>query len=160
MDALSDVLRTLRLTGGVFLDARFSAPWSLVTNVQPEKFKLFLGSSNQIMAFHYVISGKLVAHVVGEQPRELTAGALILLPRNELHVLASEPGLKRKPASDIVMKDSGLGLWELRHGGGGEEVHIVCGFFGCDSTFDPLIAALPPMFSINVAETKGGAWIE
>src|SRR5512147_2057248 len=156
MDALSDVLRTLRLTGGVFLDARFTAPWSLATNVQPEKFKLFLGSSTQIIAFHYVISGRLVAHVIGGAPRELTAGALILMPRNDLHVLGSEAGLKLKSANDIVMTDSGLGLWQLRHGGGGEETHIVCGFLGCDSIFDPLVTSLPPMFSINVAETRGG----
>jgi AraC-like DNA-binding protein len=160
MDALSDVLRTLRLTGGVFLDARFTAPWSLVTNVQPEKLKLFLGSSTQIIAFHYVLSGRLVAHVVGGPPRELAAGALILMPRNDLHVLGSEAGLKMKSANDIVMTDSGLGLLELRYGGGGEETHIVCGFLGCDSAFDPFVASLPPLLSINVAETNGGAWIE
>ena len=27
MDALSDVLRLVRLTGAVFLDAEFTAPW-------------------------------------------------------------------------------------------------------------------------------------
>ncbi|MBS0386183.1 MAG: AraC family transcriptional regulator [Proteobacteria bacterium] len=158
MDALSDVLRTLRLTGGVFLDARFSAPWSLATNVNPEKFKLFLGSSTQIIAFHYIVSGRLMAHVPGGAPRELTSGSLVLLPRNDLHVLGSEHGLKAVAANDIVMTESGL--WELRHGGNGAVTHIVCGFLGCDSSFDPLISALPPLLSINVADTKGGAWIE
>ena len=33
MDALSDVLRVIRLTGGVFLDAAFSAPWCVVSRV-------------------------------------------------------------------------------------------------------------------------------
>ena len=28
MDALSDVLRALRISGGVYLDAAFTAPWS------------------------------------------------------------------------------------------------------------------------------------
>jgi AraC-like DNA-binding protein len=158
MDALSDVLRTLRLTGGVFLDARFTAPWSIATNVNPEKFKLFLGSSTQIIAFHYVVSGSLVAHVPGGPARELKAGALILLPRNDVHVLGSARELKAVPANTLVMTESGL--WEVRHGGGGDETHIVCGFLGCDSTFDPLISALPPLLSINVTDTKGGAWIE
>src|SRR5688572_21253194 len=31
MDALSDVLRVLRLTGAVFLDAEFTAPWCVVS---------------------------------------------------------------------------------------------------------------------------------
>ena len=36
MDALSDVLRFLRLTGGVFLDAEFSAPWCVISQIRPE----------------------------------------------------------------------------------------------------------------------------
>ena len=57
MNVLSDVLRVVRLTGAVFLDARFTAPWSLVTNDQPEKMKLFLAPATQIIGFHYIVSG-------------------------------------------------------------------------------------------------------
>jgi AraC-like DNA-binding protein len=159
MDALSDVLRVVRLTGGVFLDARFTAPWSLVTSVQPEKMKLFLAPATQIIGFHYIVSGHLVVQVVGGPPRALRAGELILLPRNDLHVLGSATDLKPIAANDLVMADSGAGIWRLNHGGGGPEAHIVCGFLGSDSTFNPLIAALPPLLTLNVAATPGGAWI-
>jgi AraC-like DNA-binding protein len=159
MDTLSDVLRVMRLTGGVFLDARFTAPWSLVTNVQPEKMKLFLASATQIIGFHYIVSGRLIVHVLGGPPSELKAGELILLPRNDLHVLASARDLKSERANDIVLTDSGAGIWQLNYGGGGDETHVVCGFLGSDSTFNPVIAALPPLLTLNVAETPGGAWI-
>ena len=33
MDALSDVLRVIRLTGGIFLHAEFSAPWCISTEL-------------------------------------------------------------------------------------------------------------------------------
>ena len=36
MDALSDVLRVVGLAGGVFLEARFTAPWCLLGQVGPE----------------------------------------------------------------------------------------------------------------------------
>lgn len=36
MDTLSEILRTVRLKGGVFLDARFTPPWSVVTALTPE----------------------------------------------------------------------------------------------------------------------------
>jgi AraC-like DNA-binding protein len=159
MDALSDVLRVVRLTGGVFLDARFTAPWSLVTNVQPEKLKLFLGSGKQIIAFHYVVSGHLVANVLDGPPSELNAGELILLPRNDLHVLGSAYGLRPESAGDVAMLETGAGLWRLKYGGGGEETHVVCGFLGSDSAFNPVVAGLPPLLTMNVAQTPGGAWI-
>jgi AraC-like DNA-binding protein len=159
MNALSDVLRVVRLTGAVFLDARFTAPWSLVTNVQPEKMRLFLAPATQIIGFHYIVSGRLIAHVLGGEPSELKAGELILLPRNDLHVLGSARGLKSGRANDIVLTDSGAGIWQLNYGGGGDETHVVCGFLGSDWTLNPVIAALPPLLALNVAETPGGAWI-
>ena len=159
MDALSDVLRVIRLTGGVFLNARFTAPWSLVTNVKPEKLKLFLAPATQIIGFHYIVSGRLVAHVLGGSPSELKAGELILLPRNDLHVLGSAHDLQPARANDMVMKDCGAGIWQLNYGGGGDEAHIICGFLGSDTTLNPVIAALPPLLALNVAETPGGAWI-
>ena len=128
MNALSDVLRVVRLTGAVFLDARFTAPWSLVTNVQPEKMKLFLAPATQIIGFHYIVSGHLIVHVLGGPPSELRAGELILLPRNDLHVLGSARGLKSGLANDIVLTDTGGGIWQLNYGGGGDETRVVCGF--------------------------------
>lgn len=38
MDALSDVLRFVRLTGGVFLEAEFTAPWCVHSHVEPEYY--------------------------------------------------------------------------------------------------------------------------
>ena len=35
MDALSDVLRALRICGGIYLDAAFSAPWCVASRVGP-----------------------------------------------------------------------------------------------------------------------------
>lgn len=159
MDALSDVLRVVRLTGGVFLDARFTAPWSLVGNVEPDELKLFLNASPQVIGFHYVVAGKAVAYVVGGDPVELGAGEIVLLPLNDLHVLGSAYGLKSEPAGDVVVPDPGTGIWRVKHGGGGEETHIVCGYLGSTGDYNPVVAALPPLLTLNVAETPGGAWI-
>jgi AraC-like DNA-binding protein len=160
MDALSDVLRVVRLTGGVFLDARFTAPWALAGNVRPEEMRLFLASpSSQVIGFHYIVAGRMVAHVLGGEPVELGPGEIVLLPRNDLHVLGSAFGLTPQPASDVVMPDPGAGIWRVTYGGGGEETHIVCGYLGGASDQNPLIASLPPLLTLNVAETPGGAWI-
>lgn len=159
MDALSDVLRVVRLTGGVFLDARFSAPWSLLGRVEPFDFAPFLASPNDVIGFHYVVEGKLLAKVEGGPSTELKQGEIVPFPRNDHHILASTLDLKPQLAKDIVMQPPGAGIYCVKHGGGGEEVHIVCGYLGVDNGKNPLLTALPPMLTLNVAETPGGAWI-
>lgn len=159
MDALSDVLRVVRLTGGVFLDARFTAPWSLSGNVEAAEFKPFLASPAQVVAFHYVVEGRMTTQVGTQAPVELRAGEIVLLPRNDLHVLASDPNLAPIPAGTVIGEAPPTGIPSVRWGGGGEETRMICGFVGTDMPDNPLIAALPPILTLNVAETPGGAWI-
>ena len=55
MDALSDVLRIVSLKGGVFLDAEFSAPWCIKSQIGPEDCHPFIPEATQILAYHYVV---------------------------------------------------------------------------------------------------------
>ncbi|QGZ95848.1 AraC family transcriptional regulator [Terricaulis silvestris] len=159
MDALSDVLRVVRLTGGVFLDARFTAPWSVAGRVEPFKLEPFLPTPEQVICFHYVVSGRLVAAMDGAAPTEMKPGDIILFPRNDAHVLASALNLTPEPAGDIVFQPPGTGIFNVAHGGGGDETHIVCGFLGSDGGANPLLQALPKMLTLNVADTPAGNWI-
>lgn len=157
MDALSDVLRLVRLTGGVFLDARFTAPWSIAGRVQPEEIRGFAERPAHVVSFHYVVSGRLVANVLDGPPHELRAGEIVLLPHNDVHVLGSAVGLTPEPAARIVL--SGAGVEQLLYGGGGEETRIVCGYLGCDAPTNLLVETLPSLLTLNANETPGGAWI-
>jgi AraC-like DNA-binding protein len=159
MDALSDVLRVVRMTGGVFLDARFTAPWSVEGRIDAFKLEPFLVAPEAVICFHYVVSGRLVALVDGAEEAELKSGDIVLFPRNEAHVLASAPNLTPEPAGDLVFHPPGTGIFNVKHGGGGDETHIVCGFLGSDGGANPLLQALPTMLTLNVTETPAGSWI-
>lgn len=159
MDALSDVLRVVRLAGGIFLDGRFTAPWSVVGNVTPEEMTKFHIQTAHVIGFHYVVKGRLVVHLLGGEPVELKEGEIVLLPHNDLHVLASAPGLDTVPAGSVVVLAPDSPLWKVDHGGGGDETKIVCGWLGADTGFNPLIQSLPPILTLDVANSPGGAWI-
>ena len=88
MDALSDLLRVVRLSGGVFLDAEFSAPWSITAQVGPEDCRLAMAEPARLIAFHYVISGNLLLQIDRDPPVEVRGGTIVLLPRNDEKVLA------------------------------------------------------------------------
>ena len=59
LDALSDVLRVLRLTGGVFLDARFTAPWCVRSRAEAEDWRRFVANPAQVFSYHYLVSGRI-----------------------------------------------------------------------------------------------------
>ena len=92
MDALSDVLRVAHLTGGVFLHADFFAPWCMAARVAPEHCAPALGPASHLILYHYVVEGELRIRVDGEDGEELVLGAgdVVLLPRNDLHLVGSD----------------------------------------------------------------------
>jgi AraC-like DNA-binding protein len=159
MDALSDLLRVVRLTGGVFLEAEFSAPWSVTSHVGPEDCQGVLAEPARLIAFHYVISGTLLLQIGRDTSIEVHGGSIVLLPRNDPHILASRRGLKPVRGDKLVEVDSAGGLARIRHGGGGEVTRIVCGFVGSETDCHPLIDALPSTLVLDLNGKAAGQWI-
>ena len=152
MDPLSDVLRSFRLSGGIFLDARFTAPWCVVTRLSAEDCGQHMTDLSLLIAYHFVVEGRLLVTVEGEPTIEVRAGEVILLPRNDLHVLGSDYGLARVSARDLIQPSNDGGLARISHGGGGETTHIVCGFLGSQDVYNPVIAALPRILKLDLRE--------
>jgi AraC-like DNA-binding protein len=157
MDALSDLLRVVRLSGGVFLEAEFTAPWCIASQIGPEDCRMVLAEPQAVVAFHYVIAGKLFLQTPGEKPVEVKSGAIVLLPRNDPHTLASEPGLPPANSHDLIETHGDLA--RIHYGGGGEETRIVCGFVGTEARQTPLIDALPPMLVLDLSGKPSGEWV-
>jgi AraC-like DNA-binding protein len=114
----------------------------------------------QIIAYHVVIAGKLLAAVEGEPAMEVSAGEIVLIPRNDVNCLSSAVGLEPRKARDLVRAPDGGGLPWIRHGGGGEATHIVCGFLAGDDAANPLIATLPRLLKVDIREATSRDWIE
>ena len=92
MDPLSEVLRSVRLTGGVFLSAHFTAPWCVSVRMNPDDCAPFLTKPAQMIGYHVIIDGGLLVALEGEPLVDVGAGEIVLFPRNDAHTLASEPG--------------------------------------------------------------------
>jgi AraC-like DNA-binding protein len=160
MDALSQVLRSIRLTGGIFLEARFTAPWAVRSQLTPEDCTPYMAAPAQILAYHFVIGGRLVCEIEGEDALEVGAGEVLLLPRNDSHDLASATGLTPITADGLIQAPDGEGLARIIHGGGGEETHLVCGFLASDDIHNPLIATLPRMLKLDIRRGASRDWVE
>jgi AraC-like DNA-binding protein len=162
MDALSDVLRVAHLTGGVFMHAEFSAPWCIASRVEPEHCSPVFGPASHLIPFHYVVEGELHIRVDGEDGEGMVVGAgdVVLLSRNDQHLLGSDLSLPPVPGIDIIQPRTNGGMFSIHHGGGGKGTRMVCGFLGCDSAEgNPVIATLPPLLKLNAEQGGAAEWI-
>src|SRR5512139_4054325 len=104
IDPLSQVLGSVRLTGGVFLEARFTAPWCTVAHVTADDIRPFIEAPGEIIAYHFVVSGRMLCALGQAPPMEVAAGEVVLLPRNGEHTLASAPGLPAVQAGEFIQE--------------------------------------------------------
>jgi AraC-like DNA-binding protein len=161
MDTLSEILRTVRLKGGIFLDARFTPSWSVASSITPDDLLPYMKQAEVLCALHYVISGEMYVEVEGEEPLLVKSGELVLLPRNTPHVLSNRPGQRPVPSGHLIQPGDNGGLASIVHGSGnGPLTNLVCGYLANEEMRNPLMATLPPMLKVNVSEGASRDWIE
>lgn len=88
MDALSDVLRLVRLTGAVFLDAEFTAPWCIGEAVGVEVCVDHMPQAQHVVIYHLVTHGSCDVALAGEAPQAAKALDLIVIPGGT-HILSA-----------------------------------------------------------------------
>lgn len=164
MDILSDVLRAVRLSGALFFDIRASSPWVGVSPSTEAIASAVMPGVEHVISFHAVISGSCWAALDNDMapPIRMNAGDVVIFPGGAPNVMSSSPGQTGEPNMGIYYRpaDDELLPYQLIHGGGGEEqTRFICGYLGCDSRpFNPLLAALPPIFAIRKPQDQEN-WI-
>jgi AraC-like DNA-binding protein len=159
-DALSDILRSVRLIGGVFVDARLTAPWAIHSVVTMEACRPLLSRPAQIIAYHFVLEGSALLSVDGQPPVRVGAGEIVLLPRNDAHLVASAPSIAPVDGYSLIEASPDGGLARIRYGGGGEPTRIICGFLGSEDALGPLIRGLPRILAIDIRDGTSREMIE
>ncbi len=159
-DALSDVLRVVRLLGGVFLHAEFTEPWCLVSHVKPDDCGALLPDVEHIILYHYVVAGRMAVRVGDEPALELGAREAVILPRNDRHLMGSDLAINPVDSHAVIQPSADGGLAEIRYGGGGAKTRVICGFLGCRNVAgNPLLSALPPVLRLDTREGSAAEWI-
>jgi AraC-like DNA-binding protein len=159
MDALSDVLRAVRLSGAFFFDVHARAPWVAETPLGRSVVNSMFPGSDHLISYHLLMEGSCWLEIEGEQPIRMEAGDIVVLPHGDTHVLATEIGMRKSPQMSLYRRPESGNFMPARIQVGsdtGEPAHFVCGFLGCDSRpYNPLLTSLPRM--IHVRNQAGGA---
>ncbi len=158
MDALSDVLRAVRLTGAVYFDVTASEPWVAEAPPGGSIVDTIFPGAGHLVSYHVLTRGACWGGVLGEPPVHMAPGDIIVFPHGDAHVMSSAPGMRGVPDLSIYrLRGDGQLPFTLSMGSDRPDPsHLVCGFLGCDAQpFNPLLAALPRV--IHVSARAGGA---
>ena len=163
-DALSDVLRTVRLTGATFFDIVATAPWVAEQPPRENILPKILPGAGHLIAYHVVTEGRCFTNLIGEEPVEVEAGEVIVFTKGDQHVLSSSPGMRADPgapsAHDAVPGSQLPFLINLGGDDGPASARFVCGFLACDAQpFNPLLDNLPPIIKTGVPQGGDQGWL-
>jgi len=155
MDALSDVLTSVRLEGAVYLNAEFTAPWCVRAKFGLARAKARLAGADHVVYFHFVAEGSCKVRLDDGEVHDVAAGDLVIFPQEEHHIMGSDVQLAPVETTSLIDFEAARGadLVQLRHGGGGTATRVVCGFLACNrSMYRPLLDALPRVLVIPMRD--------
>lgn len=141
-DALTDILRSVRMEGSVFSRASLSAPFGV------ESGDMARG------VFHAVVQGSPWARLAGSgDPVELAPGDVVVFPFGDNHLITDGPKSAHHPIAELTSTDH-RGMGHLLVEGGGPRTSLICGHISFESGgAHPVFSMLPPM--IHVRDREG-----
>ena len=166
MDALSDVLRAVRLSGAVYLSGEFTTPWCLFGQADAALCDAFLPGSEHVISYHLITEGSCSARLADDPTSaiQLNAGELLVVPQGEAHIFGSTLDLSPTQAGPLLinqLETTPGTVMKLSYGGGGAVTRMVCGFLACDDKLsNPLLSSLPRLFKIDMRNDPQSAWLE
>jgi AraC-like DNA-binding protein len=152
------MLKAVRLTGSVFMNARFTTPFGVI---DPSSYseRTPMAYLRHVSILHLMVAGGCRFETAGEA-LDVTAGDLLFLPfPGQYRFWGGDPE-RIIEASEIVRPGPIEGMWTVNHGGGGDEVRMVCGFVeSSEFLFAPVFRSLPPLLVERTTEDKVGTLV-
>lgn len=160
MEQVFEALRSMRLSGAVFLEAELTAPWSFNSRVDPEDCAPYMRPPRHLISYHYILEGECTIRLEGRAAVPLRAGEIVVLPRNDAHMLASGEGIPPIDAGPLIEPGGDGTPAQIRHGGGGARTRMYCGFLGTDAPHNAPLAMLPALMKVGARASAADGWIE
>jgi AraC-like DNA-binding protein len=160
-DVLSNVLRTVRLTGAVFYYVHAAPPWSATTLETHKILSDIMPDSGHLIPYHVVAEGECYSTVKGLPPVHMKAGDVIVFPHGDQHVMTSDPAIPANEDPHPHPLDTQR-PFVLQEGPRNRDANatLVCGFLGCDARpFNPLLSNLPRVLHVKASETPKAIWL-
>jgi AraC-like DNA-binding protein len=160
VDVLSDVLRTVRLSGALFFLVDARAPWEIQVPDGATLASAVRPGAQRVISYHVVTGGIAWGRVLPDgPPTRLEAGDVLVLPHGDAYVMSIGEDRGGGPeAAEVMdfmraMSQGRLPFSVVEGGDGADRLRLVCGFLSCDvRPYNPLLATLPRLLHVRRAE--------
>lgn len=158
MDALSESMRTVRLSGALLVDAQLPGQWCY-ESPRPQALREDLLPGKSVLSFHLVVAGTCVASLPGQPPVQTRAGELLLFPHGEQHILASSMTAFETLRPRQVMCDELPSNAVAPMGSEHVSTRLICGYLSCGG-YDAIaaFAQLPNLIRVQ-GDEHFSAWV-
>lgn len=161
MDALSEALKAVRMTGAIFFQAVCTAPWGFAVAPLRDVERVIAPGTERLVSYHLVTQGRALVGIGDGTEVPVEAGDLVIIPHGDPHTMTNGSPSRLIDSLVSVEKIAERGFRTMQIGGGGEETRFVCGYFGCERHAERLfLAGLPILIKINVRHDPAGEWLE
>lgn len=157
MDVLSDMLRAVRLSGAVFLNARLALPWSVLSPPASDLAQFLDLPSDCVTLFHVLVEGPCMVALADQQAVYLESGDVLILPRGTQHVIGSDQRTLPTPIHALLPPLTSERIPAIVSSGPGDSTRLVCGYLHCERQFNPLLGALPEVLVVSNRYGRGQA---
>lgn len=161
MDALSEILRVIKLDSAIYFNAELSEPWCLASPQSRILAPVLARGAAHVIIYHLLSEGRAFVQVDGGERVALSPGDIVTFPHGHSHTLGS--GSRATPI-DVGVTLPGVlarGLELLHIGGGGASSRFICGFLACDPQLSQtFLGGLPALLKVNIRDDPSGQWLE
>ncbi len=161
MDALSEILRVIKLDSAIFFNAEFSEPWCLASPESRTLAPALARGAGHVIIYHLLCEGRAYAQLPDGERVALTPGDIVTFPHGHGHLLGSGPRVTPIDAGDALPGLLERGLELVHIGGGGAPSRFICGFLVCDPQLSrAFLGGLPPLIKVSIRDDPSGQWLE
>src|SRR5215475_7253077 len=133
MDALSEILHSVKMEGAVFFNAEFTAPWGVRSPSSREMTTFFRQDHRHVVMYHFMTQGRARCEVESSiHAVDLLPGDIVVFPHGDAHIFSNGSPASIVDNGKNLKQMFGQGMMPTRFGGGGELTSFVCGYMQCD----------------------------
>jgi len=161
MDALSEMLRVIRLDSAIYFNAEFCEPWCLSSPEARALAPMLVRGAAHVIIYHLLSEGRAYVELLDGERVELSAGDIVTFPHGHAHVIGSGARVEAIDAGRTLPDVLARGLEPLHVGGPGASSKFICGYLACDPLLSQaFLGGLPPLIRVSIRDDPSGQWLE
>lgn len=151
-DCLSDVLKSMRISGTLLFRETYGAPWAVaVPHGERLATLLKVRAGVRVVAFHFVERGHMEITLQRGRKTIVEAGEMAICFSGTAHQISQ--GSNPRVVSVETLLTGGGNEFRPSEKSGARSTLLMCGVFLLDDThLNPLFAALPPLLHASVSQ--------